>query len=113
MDVAETQAQVTTDHGEIRHQVQHRLLHIDTQVAHLRAHAFGLTVPPHGECEYCEGGNGYDALMRSVAQLKTVKPDTTVAPRAFLPMAGAQDGAAAAGCGSGGCARRPVRRASV
>jgi radical SAM protein with 4Fe4S-binding SPASM domain len=24
------------------------------RVAHLRAHELGLTVPPHGECEYCE-----------------------------------------------------------
>ena len=26
------------------------------RVAHLRAHAFGLAVAPHGECEYREGG---------------------------------------------------------
>ena len=37
MDVAETQAQGTTDHGEISHQVQNRLLHIDTQMTHIRA----------------------------------------------------------------------------
>jgi len=37
MDVAGAQAQVTTDHGEISHQVQNRLLHIDTQMAHIRA----------------------------------------------------------------------------
>lgn len=24
------------------------------RVAHLRAHALGLTVPPHGDCEYCD-----------------------------------------------------------
>jgi molecular chaperone GrpE (heat shock protein) len=37
MDVAGAQAQVTTDNGEISHQVQNRLLHIDTQMAHIRA----------------------------------------------------------------------------
>jgi molecular chaperone GrpE (heat shock protein) len=37
MDVAGAQAQVTTDHGELSHQVQNRLLHIDTQMAHIRA----------------------------------------------------------------------------
>ena len=37
MDVAGVQVQVTTDHGEISHQVQNRLLHIDTQMAHIRA----------------------------------------------------------------------------
>jgi hypothetical protein len=24
------------------------------RVAHLRAHALGLTVPPHGDCEHCK-----------------------------------------------------------
>src|SRR6266851_4428261 len=37
MDVAGAQAQVTTDNGERSHQVQNRLLHIDTQMAHIRA----------------------------------------------------------------------------
>jgi molecular chaperone GrpE (heat shock protein) len=37
MDVAGAQVQVTTDNGEISHQVQNRLLHIDTQMAHIRA----------------------------------------------------------------------------
>jgi hypothetical protein len=37
MDVAGAQVQVTTDHGEISHQVQNRLLHIDTQMAHIQA----------------------------------------------------------------------------
>ena len=26
--------------------------------AHLRAYAFGVPVPPHGDCEFCEGGPG-------------------------------------------------------
>ena len=37
MDGAGAQAEVTTDHGELSHQVQNRLLHIDTQMAHIRA----------------------------------------------------------------------------
>ena len=37
MDVTGAQAQVTIDHSEISHQVQNRLLHIDTQMAHIRA----------------------------------------------------------------------------
>ena len=38
MDVSETQvqAQVTADHDDITPQVQHRLLHVDTQMAHLQ-----------------------------------------------------------------------------
>lgn len=39
------------------------------QVAHLRAYAFGIPVPPHGECEYCEGGSRYHEMMRKVKSL--------------------------------------------
>ena len=35
------------------------------RVAHLRAHAFALPVRPHGDCEYCEGGSGYEEMMNS------------------------------------------------
>jgi radical SAM protein with 4Fe4S-binding SPASM domain len=40
------------------------------QVAHLRAQVMGFPAPPHGECEYCEGGSGYPDLMRSVTALE-------------------------------------------
>jgi radical SAM protein with 4Fe4S-binding SPASM domain len=40
------------------------------QVAHLRAYALGIPVPPHGDCEYCEGGAGYKKLMQSVAAIR-------------------------------------------
>ena len=39
-------------------------------VAHLRAHALGLPVTPHGECEYCEGGAGYAALVDAASRLR-------------------------------------------
>jgi hypothetical protein len=74
------------------------------QVTHLRAHAFGLAVPPHGDCEYCKGGRGYDELMRAVSRLKTVTPGATAASSpAFLPMATKRTETIGA-CGSGGCA---------
>jgi len=38
-------------------------------VAHLRAYALGLTVPPHGDCEYCKGGSQYKDLMQVVSKL--------------------------------------------
>jgi radical SAM protein with 4Fe4S-binding SPASM domain len=37
------------------------------RVAHLRAYAFDLPVAPHGRCEYCEAGEGFEELMRSAA----------------------------------------------
>ena len=40
------------------------------QVAHLRAYALGLPVPEHGECEYCEGGGGYEEMRARAESLK-------------------------------------------
>ncbi len=40
------------------------------QVAHLRANAFGIPIPPHGDCEYCEGGSRYEEMMRILENLK-------------------------------------------
>jgi radical SAM protein with 4Fe4S-binding SPASM domain len=42
------------------------------QVAHLRAHVLGLNIPPHGKCEYCEGGSKNQELIQSLAELKSV-----------------------------------------
>jgi len=40
------------------------------QVAHLRAYAFDILVPAHGDCEYCEGGSRYEEMMRILENLK-------------------------------------------
>ncbi len=39
------------------------------RVAHLRAYAFDVPIPPHGDCEYCEGGSRYSEMMRMVKKL--------------------------------------------
>jgi radical SAM protein with 4Fe4S-binding SPASM domain len=39
------------------------------QVAHLRAYAFGIPIPPHGECEYCPGGKKHGEMMDTVGRL--------------------------------------------
>jgi hypothetical protein len=72
-------------------------------VAHLRAHAFGLPIPAHGECDYCEGGREYGPLMASAERLKTMAPGVVSSKSAFLPMAASQNSAHSASCGSGGC----------
>jgi radical SAM protein with 4Fe4S-binding SPASM domain len=41
------------------------------RVAHLRAYALRLPIPPHGDCEYCEGGEGYAEMMRCAEELQT------------------------------------------
>jgi radical SAM protein with 4Fe4S-binding SPASM domain len=38
--------------------------------AHLRAHALGLAVTRHGDCEYCEGGEKYAALVDAAWRLQ-------------------------------------------
>jgi radical SAM protein with 4Fe4S-binding SPASM domain len=39
-------------------------------VAHLRAAAMDIPVPPHGDCEYCEGGAMHPVLLDSVESLR-------------------------------------------
>lgn len=76
------------------------------RVAHIRAHAFGFPIAPHGECEYCEGGVGYHDLMASVASLQRTKqegPKGSALGRALLPMATLQPAATGGGCANGGC----------
>jgi radical SAM protein with 4Fe4S-binding SPASM domain len=71
------------------------------RVAHMRAYAFDLPVAPHGDCEYCAGGIGYDETMQSVRRLKeNASRERSLAKPRLLPMlAGPSEG----GCGSGGC----------
>ena len=40
------------------------------RVAHLRAYAFGIPVPAHGVCEYCEGGTRFKELQMALAALE-------------------------------------------
>jgi radical SAM protein with 4Fe4S-binding SPASM domain len=71
-------------------------------VAHLRAYAFGLPFAPHGPCEYCEGGERYDAIRRSAARLKALTPGVRLRiPPRVLPMAVQSFGSP---CTAGGCA---------
>lgn len=39
-------------------------------VAHLRAKAMDIPVPPHGDCEYCEGGSRHATLLNSIETLE-------------------------------------------
>lgn len=39
-------------------------------VAHLRAKAMDIPVPPHGDCEYCPGGSKHSALVDSFETLE-------------------------------------------
>ena len=73
------------------------------EVTHLRTHALGLQVPAHGDCEFCENGSRYAALLETAARLKTSagKLSPGVTQNRYLPvLAAAQDGAGGNGCSS-------------
>jgi radical SAM protein with 4Fe4S-binding SPASM domain len=40
------------------------------RVAHLRAHALGIPLAPHGDCEYCPGGESYEEMIEAVEGVK-------------------------------------------
>ncbi len=67
------------------------------EVAHLRAMTFGVPVRPHGDCEYCQDGVGYDGVSSAAEALRSGEADRIAA----IPAAPMR--AAAAGCGSGSC----------
>jgi hypothetical protein len=39
------------------------------QVAHMRAYVFEIPISPHGECEYCPGGNRHPMIMKMIEDL--------------------------------------------
>jgi radical SAM protein with 4Fe4S-binding SPASM domain len=77
-------------------------------VTHLRAHALDISVPPHGDCAYCEGGIHYPEVLRAAAALKAGTPVFTggLAGRISrpLPMVRGETAPSSVGCSSGGCA---------
>ncbi len=56
--------------GELENRDPEEPIDFFCQVAHLRAYALGISISPHGECEYCRGGSKYEELMRAVAKLR-------------------------------------------
>lgn len=94
--------------GELENQEAEAPVDFLCHVAHLRAHALGLEIPSHGECEYCAGGEYYSDLLRSLAALENgALREELLAIRqsqeALLPILGATEVPSATGCSSGGC----------
>ena len=79
-------------------------------VAHLRALAMDIPVPPHGDCEYCAGGSAHPTLLASAASLRERQGERWVGERPtgkLIPIAVAES-APASGCrtcgsSGGGC----------
>jgi len=77
------------------------------QTAHLRAAVFGFPTRPHGDCEYCEGGEHHAALVETAAALEAFKDDAVMTLAASLPAS--REGTTAGGCSiGGGCDRCPT-----
>jgi hypothetical protein len=76
------------------------------QVAHLRAHALGVSVAEHGACEYCPGGEGHAALMAAFDGATAAAPDRGSHPAGIsknrLPLLPADSDRPESDCG-GGC----------
>ncbi len=56
--------------GELENQDPESPVDFLCRTAHLRAYAFDIPVRPHGDCQYCEAGAGYDQMRKSVAVLQ-------------------------------------------
>ena len=46
--------------------------------AHLRAAAFGIELTPHGDCEYCNGGEREELISASAARLLAEAPEMPI-----------------------------------
>jgi radical SAM protein with 4Fe4S-binding SPASM domain len=69
------------------------------EVAHLRAATLGITVPAHGECEFCPGGARHDAISAPATRLRAGANSEPV--RRSLPVLGGENDRPS--CGSGQC----------
>jgi radical SAM protein with 4Fe4S-binding SPASM domain len=68
------------------------------RTAHLRAEIFGVTVPPHGECEYCPGASAREEIDRMVDAVNS-RHGSEIAQAITAEPAPARTG----GCGPGSC----------
>jgi radical SAM protein with 4Fe4S-binding SPASM domain len=70
-------------------------------VAHIRAGAVGVDVPPHGECDFCVGGSQHEEVLESVRRIRfrEIDVENWVGPHQVLPILN-NPTAAVGGCGS-------------
>ncbi|HEV2916071.1 MAG TPA: radical SAM protein [Pyrinomonadaceae bacterium] len=74
-------------------------------VAHLRARSFEIEIPPHGVCEYCEGGSRSEDVRLSAVSLRERKALSVTSAQAqsrYLPVMSTASAASDGACG-GGC----------
>ncbi|MEW6734574.1 MAG: radical SAM protein [Acidobacteriota bacterium] len=88
--------------GELENRHPEKPVDFLCQVAHLRAYTLGLPIKPHGDCEYCLGGNRYEEFAQIAVTLKhRVETDPLPMTSRSLPVLGQP--ASVGGCSTGGC----------
>lgn len=55
--------------GELENEDPEKPVSFLCEVAHLRALALGIEVPPHGDCEFCLGGSQHEDLLAAARSL--------------------------------------------
>ncbi len=75
------------------------------EVAHLRAMSLGRQAPPHGECDFCQGGRSYSAVMESAQRIisKEIDVGEWTSPPMLFPILDNRSptpGGACGGCGA-------------
>jgi len=70
------------------------------RTAHLRAEVFGITVPAHGDCEYCVDGEHRDVIENMVEHVHSRDGREVAAVIAEVPVAELRGGCGTASCGS-------------
>jgi radical SAM protein with 4Fe4S-binding SPASM domain len=77
------------------------------QVAHLRSYALEIPIPPHGDCAYCEGGDGFEKLKRLGESFKQQQriPEGSMPkkPGMLIPDIGPENASSEAGRPTEGC----------
>src|SRR5947207_95901 len=72
------------------------------EVAHLRALALGVEIPPHGNCEFCNDATRRAELKASAARIasRELNPAEWFVPRTLLPVLNNSAASSCGGCGS-------------
>ncbi len=72
--------------GELNHGDKEEPVDFHCHVAHLRAHALGAEVPPHGDCDYCAGGSRYPQVTEEARRLHSRVEQAETRPWVALPV---------------------------
>ena len=88
--------------GELENGDAEKPVELLCEVAHLRARSLDIPVPAHGDCAFCQGGAGHEALLAKATWLEH-RPSGSApaaAPGARRPLPVLREAETEGGCGS-------------